>query len=61
MKNFENPAINIELFSFEDVVTTSGEPQRKSAYLASMGNLKSQGILESVICVFGFKDDPNRK
>ena len=60
MNIFEKPTITIELFSFEEVVTTSGEPQRKSAYLAAMGNLESKDIEEAATAVFGFENDPNR-
>lgn len=26
MKKFENPAVEVELFSVEDIITTSGNP-----------------------------------
>ncbi len=55
MNFYVHPKINIEIFSAENIVTQSDNPQRKSAYDAAMANLNSKEIQSSEISVFGFE------
>ena len=60
MKKFEKPSINVDIFSVENVVTTSGSPERLSAYDASMANLASKDIMSQEVNVFGFEEELQR-